>query len=123
MAELHQIKTTQDFESLAILREQFHDWIIKDFRIYICHEMSNEFSLSGNYDACLTVIDPYARFKENCVEFRFGNVTSINYNGISNVQAYLCELNFSVLEDDICIHSGDDAQLKITAAWLSVVIY
>jgi len=88
---MHELRAKAEFENFAERFDHFHDWVIREFRVFAS---DNERSVQPKYDAQLALYYPYRRLPEDLILLNFEEVEVASLEGMTTLQAEISGLRF-----------------------------
>ncbi|WP_170565668.1 hypothetical protein [Ruegeria atlantica] len=121
MAKIYDFDTKIAIETLTSRFEDFHDWIIFEFRVFIPDvEISEYEQVHVLYNAELVLKDPYGRFDVKRVKFCFSNIDMVSLEGLFELGSELAGLVVERTSAGIKLFTPDNHHLRISAATLTL---
>lgn len=90
MSIVYDIESGQSIESLMDQFESFHDWVLECIRVFPSEDdMMNESETQIQYNAEVTIRDPYKRFVKNKVILEFVDIDCMSIKGLTEISSEL----------------------------------
>lgn len=121
MSKIYDFSTGLNFESLSTRFDDFHDWVIQEFRVFASGEdMTNTEETDVHYDAEVVLRDPYKRFDTTRVILHFENVNATSSRGLSELGSELSGIAFERTPTGVNLTSSDGEFLRVEAEKLTL---